>query len=137
LPAAQSSSSSPLEAEFAKRYDFIVSDLVRRTVMPDDVSDEDETMAAALTFHLPPSDGGIKYWHEGKNQTKAIGGAASKTRYTAAKPIVFTAVNSSGTAEYGKNTSSGLQYRPEITPHMNATGKFPAYYPQVCGFVNQ
>jgi hypothetical protein len=126
--------SSPPEEQFAKRYDFIVSDLVRRKVMPGDYdsdSDDEAQIDDMIQFNMS-SNSGIRYWHlnEGNNQSKT--GASSKTRYTSFAPKTTFAAEEGGNPAYGKSNGSTLQYRPEITPHMNATGKFPAYYPQVC-----
>jgi hypothetical protein len=126
-------SSAPPEEQFAKRYNFIVSDLVRRKLNPDGYNDDDDD----------DDDGGgssqnIRYWHVKK--TDKTGSEPSAAAALASNSLSIPAVAQlppPATGDGGDNgveqkiANATLQTRPEKTPHMDAMGKYPEYYPQV------
>ena len=123
--------SSPAEEQFAKRYDFIVSDLVRRKVMPVDADYDD--LWTEDKDDINGSVQNIRYWHANtnKNNTSADQYVSSIIRSESENSQGSGVTNGSATSTHRKSDNSTLQYRPESTPHMDAMGRYPAYYPQV------
>ncbi len=116
------------------RYEFIVSDLVRRKLRPGDGLDSDE-------HDDNDDDSTVKYiidWHANRPNKTVVSVTTSPSESTATTTTLRTvseptaAVTTGGGASAPrKNASSPLQFRPEYTPHMDTMGKHPEYYPQV------
>jgi hypothetical protein len=117
---------------FNFRYEFIVSDLVRRKLRPGDGLDSDE-------HDDNDDDSTVKYiidWHANRPNKTVVSVTTSpseSTTTTTLRPFSEPAapVTSGGASAPRKNASSPLQFRPEYTPHMDTMGKHPEYYPQV------